>query len=105
MFRYLFFPTSIGGAFRRLSMLMLLLSAICARNMWLLSGEPTEPTGLPYVSPYADILALSYTTANWPYIIGFFIVSVLAGLAARYVDMAEFGNDEPEAITERPTIH
>jgi len=105
MFRYMFFPTTIGGALRRFSVLALLFCAICARNKWLLS-DGYEPSAFPDVSSStAKILALSHEMASWPYIIGFFITGVLLGLAAWYVDLPEFSVEDPEESADQPTVH
>lgn len=105
MFRYMFFPTTIGGALRRFSVLALLFCAICARNKWLLS-DGYESSVFPDVSSgTAEILALSYRMASWPYIIGFFIAGVLLGIAAWYVDLPEYSVEDPEKSPDGPTIH
>jgi hypothetical protein len=77
-------PKTLGGAFRRVGFLFMLVATTCVRNIWLVRDLPDEPpiTNDPLVY---TVLKLSRETANWPCVGLFFVLAAtLVSIGLRF---------------------
>lgn len=101
-----FTPTTLGGAFRRVSLAFIALAVICAFNKWHFWRDPGLADGLPGRGG-SGAIELAHDLSTWPYIIGFAFIGMLAQVLAQACDgpYLDEESDEGEAPERGPTIH